>query len=85
MCAVNTHHHTTPAGLLQCITYAANIIGAVGIAHNIQARREIKRVVGVEISAKDTYVEVAAEEVDMLSLFMSNHNLHMLNQRTYNI
>ena len=81
MRAVDTHHHTTPAGLLQCITEAANVIGAVRIAHNIQARREIKRVVGVEISAKDTYVEVAAEETDKLSLFiMSNHDLHMSNQ-----
>ena len=64
--AVNTHHHTTPAGLLQCITYAANIIGAVGIAHNIQARRKIKRVMGVEISTKDAYEGVAVEEISYI-------------------
>ena len=70
MCTIDTHHHTTPADLLQCITEAANVVGAVGIAHDVQARREIKRVVGVETPAKDTHVEVAAEEIDKLRLFM---------------
>jgi len=56
--AVHRHAHTAAlASLTQQVARAADIVQTVAVAHHVQARRNVQRIVRVEITPKGSLIE----------------------------
>mmetsp|Transcript_88479 Transcript_88479/g.250525 ORF Transcript_88479/g.250525 Transcript_88479/m.250525 type:complete len:394 (-) Transcript_88479:903-2084(-) len=73
---VHAHHNPASRRLLDGVAEAPGVVGAVGVRHDVQPRRQVQAVMGVEIATEDSLVETLQPDHHAIWLFASGQPVH---------